>query len=213
MNNPKSIRKSNEELKTNFSQAFGFLEKSLNDFANGHEHEAIRIAAMVYIFVHDNGKKTVSLLQHFNRKDIAFFNTARPVDPRNLLTEHPLVVLQIGPQSQKALPLFISESIHAYPPLPFSKWWEAPVLRDNRRRLFSRKNLVFTMRNKLGGGHVSSDIDEAFADLNRKNSMGWHKGSNSNSGIPLLGFEFATVAQIGHELRTTLKQNCAELLS
>jgi 3-dehydroquinate dehydratase len=41
------------------------------------------------------------------------------------------------------------------------------VLRDDRRRELSRKNLIFTMRDKDGGGHVDPNIDEVFAELNR----------------------------------------------
>ena len=56
---------------------------------------------------------------------------------------------------------------YAIEPKPFSRWWEATVLRDDRRRELSRKNLIFTMRHKEGGGHVDPDIDELFAELNR----------------------------------------------
>ena len=208
---PAHIKKSPEELRQDFKRNFGFLTRSLEAYKGGVQDEAIRLAGSVYVFVHDHGKSSVSILSHVNRKNIPFHNTGVPLNPRNLLTENPLVMFRLGGVGASvAIPRY-NDGHTQLPPLPFSKWWEAPVLRDNKRREFSRKNLIMTVRNKQGSGHVSADLDEAFSDLNNRNSMGWVTVTNGHSQ-PLAGIEYATVAQIAHELRVTLELHCADLL-
>jgi hypothetical protein len=67
------------------------------------------------------------------------------------------------------------------------------------------------MRHKEGGGHVDPDIDEVFADLNRRNSMGWYLMTAGGDFLPEYAPQYATTRQIAWELEQTLQGNCADL--
>jgi len=176
----------------------------------------VRLANSVYLFVHDRGSIT-SLLAHFDRKNIAFFNSARKLSDVNELPENPLVILRLrvgGGKPPTTTPTRrLDDKGEDAADLLFDQWWSAPVMRDAQRRKFSRHELIAVLRNHSGGGHVSSRTTEKMADLNRKNSMGWESGATAGGPTsPLLGFELASVAQIAHELRRTIERECADLL-
>jgi len=82
-----------------------------------------------------------------------------------------------------------------------------PVLRDNKRRLFSRKNIIWHMRNGEGGGHVDPTIDEVFADMERNNSMGWRVRINDSVSSPEYSPIYSTTRQIAWEVQQTLHNN------
>jgi len=142
-----------------------------------------------------------------------------------MLTEHPLAVVQVttgpeGPHLQYKAALDSLVSIIGEKEVSFGAWWDAAVLRDPKRREFSRKNLVFFFRNKMGGGHVSEGYDQlentasiAFADLARSDAGGWLVSSGNGMLRPEYGVQFATVRQIGWELEQTLKRHCGDLVT
>jgi hypothetical protein len=214
MNRPRSFNKSEDELRRNFLHAFDALTLSAKSYDEGYYGEAVRLAATVHVFVHDHGKSSVSLLTHLKRKSIAFVSTAVPLNPRNLLTEMPLVMMRLSSDQPS---VFYVPRLDDGPPIgrseePFHKWWDAGVMRDNRRRIFSRKNLISNMRHREGGAHVDGQLDEMFADLGRNNSMGWVGISAGEKFVPAYGPEYASVRQIAHELTLTLRAYCADLL-
>jgi hypothetical protein len=109
--------------------------------------------------------------------------------------------------------------LYNQPALPLSKWWENPVLRDPKRRTYSRKSLIHHFRNTLGGGHVASGFHpredkpaEEFADLSRTNSGGWTYSDGKNTFVPTYGAEYATVRQIGWEMERTLERSCQDII-
>src|SRR6202040_1990913 len=162
MRKPRTVRKTSEELAEDFRIAFRHLDAALARCAAGDLSEATHLAALVYMFVHDYGKSSVSLFTHVGRKGAPFHDTAHALNPSNLLTESPLTGMQIGTSGAGALPLFAMSDGGPLPPkeVAFSRWWEVGVLRDNKRRIFSRKNLIFALRNRGGGGHVADIVPE-----------------------------------------------------
>lgn len=212
MTRPKKVPKSQEELKANFKHAFDSLTLSIVAYDEGYKGETARLASVIYIFVHDHGRSSISLLTQVGRKAIQFHSTATPLNPKNLLTEMPLVAMRGGVGGIEHLSLIEADFEVVTSEQSFAEWWEAGVLRDNKRRIFSRKNLVFAFRHGEGGGHVSPDLDEAFAGLARDNSMGWVMSIGDRELVPEYGPQYATIRQIAHELRVTLVQHCADLL-
>lgn len=208
------VSKTPEELRRNFRDSFHALLLSSEAYDKGSFGESARLGALIYLFVHDHGRST-SLLTLFDRKKIGFTNTARLLNPRNLLTEAPLVFMRANVTGMTYEPLLDNGPPEAYgrAPLPFSKWWDMEILRDGSRRTLSRKNIVFAMRHKEGGAHVDGFVDEILAALNRKNSMGW-EWANAQDGVrlPEYAVQYATVRQIAWELEQTLRGACADLL-
>ncbi len=213
MGRPPRVKKTPEEVKRNFKDALDDLSLSMKEYDRGSKGVAGRLAATIYNFAHDYGKSSVSLLTQINRKNILFHNTAVPLNPKNLLTEMPLVIIHASQSGHKYIPIGKAPPPGAQPDQSFSKWWETKVLRDKQRREFTRKNLVFNFRNGEGGGHVSPDLDEAFADLARNNSMGFVSIIGNKEFIPEHDPKYATIRQIAYELHVTLTKNCSDYLT
>jgi hypothetical protein len=215
MSKKKPIPKTIEETRRNFRHVIQSLEISSRSYDGGFKGEAARLAGLVFMLVQDGGRRTVSLLSQVGRKQIGFVNTCRGIDPKNLLTEAPLVIMRMSGSGMEYCPRLADDPFPAPsdPILRFSKWWEMPVLRDKERRLFSRKNIVWHMRNGEGGGHVDPTIDEQFADFERNNSMGWYVRLNGKEFAPEYSPIYATARQIAWEVKQTLRNNCSDLIA
>ena len=83
-------------------------------------------------------------------------------------------------------------------------------LKDNKGRTYSRRELVENVANTDGGAHVDPDLEEAYMDLSRNNSLGW-LFSDGNIDEAFGGRpELACMRQIAHEVLLTLKENAPE---
>jgi hypothetical protein len=216
------ISKSDDEIRQDFIHAYERLVRAGRAFDNGQPSEAPRIATEVDLFVYDHGRKTTSLLTHLGRHKIQFVNTAKALNPNNLLTETPLVMAHVTNSGFEYIALKGDGPPHYYEQAPqqFAKWWEKGVLRNLGRRVYSRKNLIHFFRNMAGGGHVTSSFQlkeentaQDFADLSRTNTGGLVFSDGKNEYVPQFGPEYATVRQIGWELEQTLRNSCADLIS
>lgn len=91
--------------------------------------------------------------------------------------------------------------------LPFAEWWLQPVLRDARRELFTRSDVVLKVANQDGGAHVDAAVDSRHHALTRRNSMGVFSGTlPKDSPVP------ATLRQIAWEVHATLLAEAPQLL-
>lgn len=220
------IPKTQAEIGRDFAMGVERLVRAGHAYDAGLHAEALSIAALVYLFVHDHGKSAVSLLSLARRKEtVAFRDTGAPLNPRNLLTEHPLALAETAGGSEGRYVCYRptlgqSEIFVGDKELRFSSWWEATVLRSSQRHEFSRKNLIFFFRNKMGGGHVSEGYDQlekvasaAFAALARSDAGGWLVPSSRRMLRPEYGVQLATVRQIGWELEQTLRRHCGDLVA
>ena len=213
MSRPTKVQKTADEVRRNFQHVFRGLLISCESYDAGYKGEAARLAASVYILVHDYGRNSVSLLTQLGRNSIDFVNTCVPLNPKNLLTEMPLAMMHLTDGGMEYVPLLGGPP---EPPkdltLPFGRWWEMDVMRDDRRRTVSRRNIVFHMRHCEGGGHVDPKLDEIFADIQRANSMGWVFSTRNKDFVPEYGPEYATMRQIAWEVEQTLQTHCGDLI-
>ena len=69
---------------------------------------------------------------------------------------------------------------------------------DQRKNESSRKDLILAVANKDGGVHGDSVLDEKYANLSRRNTLGW-RFSNVKGDVPLEGLEKVAIRQIAHE--------------
>jgi hypothetical protein len=133
---------------------------------------------------------------------LQFHDSAGELDPHNLLTECPLVMMQIGGGGPDYVPLldggpFLSGL------KPFGLWWNQTVLRDDQRQLFSRKDIILSVANTDGGSHVDPTLSEAYHRLSRENSLAWTLGSPSGQR-PAQNPVPAAIRQIAHETLKSL---------
>jgi len=85
----------------------------------------------------------------------------------------------------------------------FDEWWSEIVFKDDQGSTLTRGDLIRTVRDQDGGGHVDSSLESTYARLSRENSLGWVM-QKENSPTPILNAEMAALRQIGHEILKTL---------
>lgn len=194
------------ELLEHLRDSLGFLEASSVSFDAGFTGEAKRLATTVRVLVHDTDKSK-SLLGLLKFKTaMGYLNTTHPYDPKNLLSYHGLVGLRIeNSQSRYWAPLEEGAPGRSCKYVLFPDWWNQVVIVDSLKARFTRRELVLALANKDGGAHVDSHLDNSYAELTRKNSVGWMASDGTNHK-PMMDIELYSVRQIAYELHTSLQR-------
>lgn len=140
-----------QDLVEQLKRQLMFLRNSVASFDKGDEAEAIRVAVMIRVLLHDT-KDSTSLLQHMGQKStVQVVSTAFPLpaDYAKYTTCELLRAQTIGDSIRyDRLPVANSTLVTA------ATWWTEPVfVRDGR--IFTRRDVVLTAANKDGGAHVS----------------------------------------------------------
>jgi hypothetical protein len=200
-----------DELNAALKEQVRFLQKSGTDFDAGDISEAKRIVGAIHILLHDKGR-TISILSQMGTRDgVEYLSSAPAPDPRNLLPSHPLIMVRMG--SLPGLPPFLKYQPikDGGPPgrsrwLPFAQWWDQAILKDQYGLFLSRKELVLTLRDKDGGGHFDSELDDV------PTYIGFTKGGLWKLVTPEKTIEIDpyphlyTMRQIGWELEQSLER-------
>jgi hypothetical protein len=193
-----------EELLEHLQEQIHFLSSSCKSYDDGYRGEAKRIASVIRTLVHDT-KNSISLLKQLDSKNIYFYNTSLPINLKNLMPHMGLIGIQHSPTGIEYWPPLDDGPPSRYQKkwVTFDTWWNEIVLDDKMKR-FSRKDLVLFVTNKDGGSHVDPVLEVAYANLSRKNSLGWKKIINGNES-DMTKPELTSIRQIGHEMYRTLK--------
>jgi len=200
------IAQTTDELQKHLQDNIGFLKASCASFDNGFLGEAKRLATTIRVLLHDT-TKSKSLLGLLGIKNsLKYVNTANRYDSSNLPAHHGLVGIRIGtgvtgywaPLGDGPPPRYSRQ------PCTFDEWWNEPIIVDKRGGVFTRSDLVLFLANKDGGAHVDPQLDKAYAELTRSNSIGWMV-SNGSDARPLSDIELHSVRQIAYEFIQSLK--------
>lgn len=206
MGNRSRVARPRGELERELREQIQLLQNACASFDSGLEAIGKHIALSLRVLLHHRGSSQ-ALLEQLGLRKGYFFDSAGPLNPRNLLTECNLVMFQIGPDGARYLPLVAAGCPPIAPRLvEFSQWWNEPVLKDKKGRFLSRRELVGNVADTDGGAHVDPELEEAYMDLSRNNSLGWVFQSNDITE-PLKGRpELACMRQIAHEVLLSLKR-------
>lgn len=213
MAKPKRVQRPKDELKKELGEQLQLLRHSCHTFDSGLETVGKHISLSLRVLLHHHGQSR-ALLDQLGYRSGHFFDSAGPLNPRNLLTECNLVAMRLSNTGASYLPL-IATGGDPLPmrPVPFAKWWNEPVLKDNRGRTFCRRELVLNVADTDGGAHVDPELEEAYMAISRKNSLGWMftdgKVESALAGRP----ELACMRQIAHEVLSTIHQFVLEFRS
>lgn len=192
---------SQSDLQQHLAVQTSFLEASVESFDRGFEDEAKRLAVTIRVLVHDTANSR-SLLSQLNMKTVDFFDTALDPEKGNLSSEFGLVNIALGePETKYFAPLdggltskFVS----------FVDWWNKPVFKDKNERVLTRRDLILTASNQDGGAHVDPELNDVYADLSKRNSLGFMV-SDGRVERPMEGPEKVAIRQVAHEILRTLK--------
>lgn len=198
------VERSTADIKHELSEQLQLLRRSCQAYDSGFEAIGKHIALSLRVLLHQHGRSR-SLLDQLGLRTGNFISSADPLDPRNLLPQHPLVLLHMADHGVRYLPL-VTAGGGPTPMrrIPFVAWWCEPVLKDSSGHKFSRMELVSHVADTDGGAHVDPDLGEAYMALSRQNSLGWvlADGKTPLQGRP----ELARTRQIARELLLTLHE-------
>ena len=206
-----SYIQSKKEILKHFKEQCNFLESSCKAYDEGNISEGKRLATSLRVLLHDTSN-SISLLQHLDMKDINFYDTTIKFPIGAFVPAfHPLLL--VGVKMGKFIP-----RLDRMPPttkikrISFEKWWNMPILRNVQGTYLTRKDVVTYVANKDGGAHIDKKLPEKYADISRKNTLGWSHRSSGQDTKDIMGAELASVRQITHEVLKTLKEEYNELV-
>ncbi|MBB3342218.1 hypothetical protein [Luteimonas sp. RC10] len=201
------------DLERELREQVDLLEHACKSFDSGMEAIGKHIALSLRVLLHHQ-RQSQALLEQLGLRGGYFYDSAGPLNPRNLLPECNLVLMRLAPSGAEYLPL-VAAGEPPFPPklVPFADWWNEPVLKDGKGRILSRRELVANVADTDGGAHVDPELDEAYMELSRSNSLGWifqvDDATNPPKGRP----ELACMRQIAHEVLLTLRRRHPKLFA
>ena len=87
----------------------------------------------------------------------------------------------------------------------FREWWNKIVFVDNKKRNFTRRDLVLIVANKDGGSHVDAKLPKKYIDLIKNNSLGWEYSVNNQQPKPIeTNAAYVAIRQIAYEIVQSL---------
>lgn len=193
-----------DELRCHLAEQIEFLKLSTHSYDNGFQSESKRLAVTARVLLHDTASST-SLLNMLSMKTIKFYDTSAPHDESNLMSHSSLT--QMGMRKGKAhvLPTLDGGPFQRH--INFDPWWNGIVFVDKDKNEFSRKDIVLSLANKEGGAHVDKNLDDAYVNLRKFNSLGWADISPDGKETPGEDQVPAAMRQIAHEIVKTLDPN------
>lgn len=196
-------KQSKEELQQHFEDTVQALTLSAYAFDKGFTGEAKRLAAAIRVLAHDTDNSK-SLLGQLGRKNIQFYDTCIPRDPKTVITYTGNIAINQTSSGAK----YIAPLDYLPPDCPpkyvsFEDWWNGDIFVDKEGNNTTRRDLILALANKDGGAHVDPELDAKYANLSRLNSLGWCY-SSSKGDAPLKEPERAALRQIAHEVLKSL---------
>jgi hypothetical protein len=200
-----------DEIRRTFETQIAMLRSSCEAYDRGVLWEAQRIATTIFVLMHDGGKRNLSLLTHMGeRSRLQYISTAYEDGPTNVLPWHPLVSLKFGTEIETEYSPCLDFCPPGFRRISADKWWKRDVifheggLPSKGRLQLTRVSLVFALRNKEGGAHYDSTIEnEAYVSISEKPV--WTFMDSTGVRKPLLNLGSTCMRQIAYELLETLK--------
>ncbi|HEX8363762.1 MAG TPA: hypothetical protein VF603_00585 [Allosphingosinicella sp.] len=151
--------KTQRDLESELDDQIAALRDSAVAYDGGKRWEAKRLAATAFILLHDGGRKTQSLLTQLDLKRVMKFVST--VKPANAASPLPLAVINLSfSKGTSSYEPFLDEQSTHRTELKFSKWYAEHVFELGNGRKLSRMNVIYALRNQMGGGHVDGSIED-----------------------------------------------------
>ncbi len=189
-------KKNNFELTADLKKQHDLLQDRCNDFDTGDQDEALSIATCLRVLLH--GTKDLSALYfQLGYQKYPFLSRVSQYLPEDLNSYSGLVESRtIAGKPSKYTPQ-IDQSTSAKT-IMFDDWWHEVVI-DDRKSLFSRRDIVLYLANKVDGNCIDPDIIESIHELSVLNTIGWCT-SNGEQQIDFNSMLYPTVRAIAQEV-------------
>lgn len=165
-----------QELIDHWNEQLNFIKTSVSNFDNGNESEAKRIAISLRILFHETATSN-SLIKQLNlNKTLILWSSGVLYTPSNLLSSWTLLQLNIEEKGLHYNSLGMNRERTFY--LSYEDWWNE-VIFDDKKNVFTRKDIVTFVTNKDGGAHVDKVLGEKYAKIVKYNSLGMTFGDGN----------------------------------
>jgi hypothetical protein len=207
------MKRTRAELEVALRQQVKFLQVSCKAFDDGDEDEALRIASVIRVLVHDTPKSRSLLVQLGVQSKMKFIDSAEPFDPVETGRFHngrPLMAMSgmpglfgiaVSPQGAKIVARE-DTGMYARGAVSFDEWWSDGCMPGHDGIRHSRSWLIKQMANKEGGAHVDPEVTKGYMEL-KTTSMGMTVQAGGISGF-VNSVADVSVRQIAWELLESL---------
>lgn len=175
-----------------------FLERSCASYDAGHRDEAIRIATIIRVLIH-NTKASTSLLKHLNATTINLLSTTFEPSPQTVSFVG-LGMMRIGGENSEYFPQLGGGPISEF--IPVSKWWGQVVMVLDGKHRISRRDIVLAAANKDGGAHVDDKLSADYVALAKDGAVGMfvYETLGARTEAPIQGAHLVSLRQMAYEI-------------
>ena len=183
----------------------GFLERSCAAYDHGHRDEAIRIATVLRVLLHDTRHST-SVLTRLGAKNIRILSTVDPVsfDPSAIQAGHVqyqgMVQTRIGATGVELRPGLGDRGFSRM--IPVAEWWNQIVWVIGPGTALCRCDIILDAANKDGGAHVDRQLTREYEIL--RHEIGFQFYVSKSDGTvehgPIQDAHLVSLRQMGYEI-------------
>lgn len=185
--------------KAHLQRQLSFLSRSCESYDAGYEDEAIRIATVLRVLIHQTRQST-SLLRHLEAEDIKLLSTTMEPGPSAVYFVG-MGMMTIGGSGNSYRP-----SLGDGPPvsqfLPVSKWWEQRIMVLDPSTQLTRKSTVLAAVNKDGGAHIDEKLTKEYEALSADGAVGTfvQRRNGNEYHQPIQAAHLVSIRQMGYEI-------------
>ncbi len=155
------------DFKEHLRKQLSFLKNSCNSYDSGFHEEAIRIATVIRVLLHQT-KSSNSLLTHLNATSTNLLSTSVPPS-ENSIGHIGMGALVLGGGEAKYIPNLNHGPQHKY--IPVNDWWNQIIYILQTQTILRRKDIVLTAANKDGGAHIDKSLTPEYEKLAESGSI------------------------------------------
>ena len=186
------------DFRSHLARQITFLQRSCQSYDEGATDEAIRIATIIRVLIH-NTKSSTSLLKHLNGTTINLLSTTEGASP-NALMYHGLGTIQLSSNGHKYYAALDNALFKKF--IPVSQWWDQIVYVLNPQTRLSRRKIVLAAANQDGGAHVDAQLSPDYKSLTADGVIGHFQYSLNGQSIreEVTDAHLVAIRQMAHEL-------------
>ncbi len=186
------------DFHAHLARQLAFLKRSCESYDAGATDEAIRIATIIRVLIH-NTKSSTSLLKHLNATTINLLSTTDGATP-NTVMYFGLGTMRLGDGCCRYFPSLDFGPVKKM--IPVSQWWDQIVFVLDPQTRLSRRKIILSAANQDGGAHVDASLSKEYEALSSDGAIGHYTyGSNVKEvHQPIEDVHFVAIRQMAYEL-------------
>lgn len=194
------------DFRAHLARQLAYLKRSCIAYDAGATDEAIRMATIIRILVH-NTKASTSLLKHLNATTI-YLITSTDDPPPNTVEFFGLGIMRIGGDNESKYFASLDFDL-ATKLVPVSKWWNQTVFMLDPQTVLSRRKIVLSAANQDGGAHVDAKLSREYEALSADGAIGHFTYTYGDKEFqqPIIEAHFVAIRQMAYELLSSPQLN------